>query len=56
MSTDGFSHLDNTENSDILIKKNNLSEKNFSELKNFFENPEQINFRNENFLNEMVDL
>ena len=51
------------EKSDILIKKDfliNWDEKQKIEnnliLKNFFENPDLINFRNENFLNKMVDL
>lgn len=42
-------------NSDILFLRKNLSKSGKNELKNFFENPEQINFRNENFLNKMVD-
>jgi len=43
-------------NSDLLILKENLSKTEKNELKKFFENPEQINFRNENFLNLMYDL
>ena len=42
------------EKSDILRKKKNISDE--EKLKKFFENPDLINFRNENFLNLMVDL
>lgn len=42
-------------NSDVLFLKEKLSKSEENELKIFFENPEQINFRNENFLNLMYD-
>lgn len=43
------------ENDDILRKKEGLNENEKIILEKFFENPDLINFRNENFLNLMVD-